>query len=124
MIYGAADRNRTGTGVAPRGILSPLRLPIPPQRRVATVYEENIIETNRFVKKNVRNHDSCAKNRYRGHSGQGTDAGMNRRRGSKPLLNNNVLLHGDRGDGAAVDSLLTVAGVAGIGIDDPGLVVS
>jgi len=49
---------------------------------------------------------------------------MNRRRGSEPLLNNNVLLHGDRGDGAAVDSLLTVAGVAGIGIDDPGLVVS
>ncbi len=29
---GAADRNRTGTPVAQRGILSPLRLPIPPQR--------------------------------------------------------------------------------------------
>jgi len=32
-IIGAADRDRTGTGVAPRGILSPLRLPVPPQRR-------------------------------------------------------------------------------------------
>jgi hypothetical protein len=48
----------------------------------------------------------------------------NKRRGSEPLLNNNVLFHGDRGDGAAVDRLLAVAGVAGIGIDDPGLVVS
>jgi hypothetical protein len=79
-----------------------LRLPIPPQRRLVTVYVENIIETKRIVKKNVRN----------------------RRRGSEPLLNNNVLFHGDRCDGAAVDRLLTVAGVAGIGIDDPGLVVS
>jgi len=49
---------------------------------------------------------------------------MNRRRGSAPLLNNYVLFHADRGDGAAVNSLLAVAGIAGIGIDDPGLVVS
>ena len=28
--YGARGRSRTGTGVASRGILSPLRLPIPP----------------------------------------------------------------------------------------------
>ncbi len=28
--FGARGQNRTGTGVTPRGILSPLRLPIPP----------------------------------------------------------------------------------------------
>ena len=101
-----------------------MRLPIPPQRLLATVYVENIIETTRFVKKNVRNSDNCSKKKYCDHSGQGTDAGMKKRRGLEPLLNNYVLFHGDRCDGAAVDSLLAVAGVAGIGIDDPGLVVS
>ena len=30
---GAGDRNRTGTGITPRGILSPLRLPVPPPRQ-------------------------------------------------------------------------------------------
>ncbi len=50
--YGAADRNRTGTGVAPRGILSPLRLPIPPQRH--TLLDIRIImETARVVKRNI-----------------------------------------------------------------------
>jgi hypothetical protein len=49
---------------------------------------------------------------------------MNRRRGSEPLLNDYVLFHGDRGDGAAVDGLLAVAAIAGIGVDDPGLIVS
>jgi hypothetical protein len=29
-LNGARGRNRTGTGVTSRGILSPLRLPIPP----------------------------------------------------------------------------------------------
>ena len=34
IIYvGAADRNRTGTGITTRGILSPLRLPVPPPRQ-------------------------------------------------------------------------------------------
>ena len=31
---GAEDRNRTGTNLAIRGILSPLRLPVPPPRQV------------------------------------------------------------------------------------------
>ena len=31
---GAEDRNRTGTVVSNRGILSPLRLPVPPPRQV------------------------------------------------------------------------------------------
>ena len=30
---GAADRNRTGTDITIRGILSPLRLPVPPPRQ-------------------------------------------------------------------------------------------
>ena len=32
-LFGAADRNRTGTGITTRGILSPLRLPVPPPRQ-------------------------------------------------------------------------------------------
>ena len=32
-MFGAADRNRTGTGITTRGILSPLRLPVPPPRQ-------------------------------------------------------------------------------------------
>ena len=32
-IDGAAGRNRTGTGITSRGILSPLRLPVPPPRQ-------------------------------------------------------------------------------------------
>ena len=32
-IFGAADRNRTGTDITIRGILSPLRLPVPPLRQ-------------------------------------------------------------------------------------------
>ena len=31
-IDGAASRNRTGTGITSRGILSPLRLPVSPSR--------------------------------------------------------------------------------------------
>ena len=30
--FGAEDRNRTGTEITLRGILSPLRLPVPPPR--------------------------------------------------------------------------------------------
>ncbi len=30
---GAGDRNRTGTGISTRGILSPVRLPVPPPRQ-------------------------------------------------------------------------------------------
>lgn len=33
-IYGAEDRNRTGTGFRARGILSPVRLPVPPLRQI------------------------------------------------------------------------------------------
>jgi hypothetical protein len=33
LVGGAWDRHRTGTEGDPRGILSPLRLPIPPPRR-------------------------------------------------------------------------------------------
>ena len=33
LITGARDENRTRTGTKPRGILSPLRLPIPPPRQ-------------------------------------------------------------------------------------------
>ncbi len=33
-INGAEDRNRTGTRGKPRGILSPVRLPVPPLRLV------------------------------------------------------------------------------------------
>jgi hypothetical protein len=32
-ICGADDRNRTGTGFKARGILSPVRLPVPPHRQ-------------------------------------------------------------------------------------------
>ena len=32
-IGGAEDRNRTGTVVSNRGILSPVRLPVPPPRQ-------------------------------------------------------------------------------------------
>ena len=32
-ISGAEDRNRTGTNLTIRGILSPVRLPVPPPRR-------------------------------------------------------------------------------------------
>jgi hypothetical protein len=39
LISGAADRNRTGTTVARREILSLLRLPIPPQRHQAVPSE-------------------------------------------------------------------------------------
>ena len=38
-VFGAADRGRTGTIGEDRGILSPLRLPIPPQRhKTMTLY--------------------------------------------------------------------------------------
>ena len=32
--FTAGDRNRTGTGIATHGILSPGRLPVPPRRRL------------------------------------------------------------------------------------------
>ena len=32
-LLSAADRNRTGTGIATHGILSPGRLPVPPLRQ-------------------------------------------------------------------------------------------
>ena len=32
-MTGAGDRNRTGTGISTRGILSPVRLPVPPPRQ-------------------------------------------------------------------------------------------
>ena len=34
LLDGAGDRNRTGTGLSPRRILSPVRLPVPPLRHV------------------------------------------------------------------------------------------
>ena len=33
FFNGAANRNRTGTDISIRGILSPLRLPVPPPRQ-------------------------------------------------------------------------------------------
>ena len=33
-FFHAADRNRTGTGIATHGILSPGRLPVPPRRQM------------------------------------------------------------------------------------------
>ena len=33
MVIGAEDRNRTGTVITNRGILSPVRLPVPPPRQ-------------------------------------------------------------------------------------------
>ena len=39
LISGAGDRDRTGTGLAAHGILSPRRLPIPPLRRWWTIVE-------------------------------------------------------------------------------------
>ena len=33
-FWSAADRNRTGTGIATHGILSPGRLPVPPLRHI------------------------------------------------------------------------------------------
>ena len=41
-IGGAEDRNRTGTNLTIRGILSPLRLPVPPPRQVYM----NVIDCN------------------------------------------------------------------------------
>ena len=35
IIYGAEDRNRTGTVISHRRILSPVRLPVPPPRHLA-----------------------------------------------------------------------------------------
>lgn len=35
LLIGARGRNRTGTRVTPRGILSPLRLPVPPPGQIA-----------------------------------------------------------------------------------------
>jgi hypothetical protein len=51
FISGAADRNRTGTTVARREILSLLRLPISPQRHGSNI--NNYSETRFIVKKNV-----------------------------------------------------------------------
>ena len=34
FLFGAGDRDRTGTGIATHGILSPGRLPVPPHRRI------------------------------------------------------------------------------------------
>ena len=34
ILFTAGDRNRTGTGIATHGILSPGRLPVPPRRRL------------------------------------------------------------------------------------------
>ena len=46
-------------------------------------------------------------------------------RGSEqPLPKIVSLFQGDCGDWTAVDGLLTIAGVAGIWIDDPGLIIS
>jgi hypothetical protein len=39
LFCGAADRDRTGTTVARREILSLLRLPIPPQRHESSSHE-------------------------------------------------------------------------------------
>ena len=36
-LYTAGDRNRTGTGIATHGILSPGRLPVPPRRRMEPI---------------------------------------------------------------------------------------
>ena len=37
QVSGAEDRNRTGTVITNRRILSPLRLPVPPPRRMERV---------------------------------------------------------------------------------------
>ena len=42
-VHGAEDRDRTGTVITYRGILSPVRLPIPPPRQIAKA--ENGIRT-------------------------------------------------------------------------------
>ena len=42
FLIGAEDRNRTGTNLTIRGILSPLRLPVPPPRQVYM----NVIDCN------------------------------------------------------------------------------
>ena len=39
MFIGTANRNRTGTSITTRGILNPLRLPVPPPRQ--TTKKEN-----------------------------------------------------------------------------------
>ena len=49
---------------------------------------------------------------------------MKRGKGSEPLPKNRILFQGDCRNGAAVDGLLTIAGVASIGVDDPGLIIS
>ena len=38
MVIGAEDRNRTGTVITNRGILSPVRLPVPPPRHYSLLY--------------------------------------------------------------------------------------
>ena len=42
MVNGAEDRNRTGTVITNRRILSPVRLPVPPPRRIIA-YQEQLI---------------------------------------------------------------------------------
>ena len=44
-IYGAEDRNRTGTVITHRRILSPVRLPVPPPRRDCFGKAENGVRT-------------------------------------------------------------------------------
>ena len=38
MVIGAEDRNRTGTVITNRGILSPVRLPVPPPRHYSLLF--------------------------------------------------------------------------------------
>ena len=46
-LYYAEDRNRTGTVITHRRILSPVRLPVPPPRRCSLVFRkaENGVRT-------------------------------------------------------------------------------
>ena len=43
--YNAEDRNRTGTVITHRRILSPVRLPVPPPRLIAMAKAENGVRT-------------------------------------------------------------------------------
>ena len=42
MIDNAEDRNRTGTVITHRRILSPVRLPVPPPRRYSIQAEDGV----------------------------------------------------------------------------------
>ncbi len=110
---GAADRNRTGTTVARREILSLLRLPIPPQRHLCALIAIDVvnnIESRKIVKKKPEKSDNEHAEQERG-----TD--------ERPSMKTRPSIERYCRDWAAFNSLLAITGVAAVGIENPCLVL-